>query len=167
MRSLMPLSSSSGSSPLARGTLRHFSPGHRAKGLIPARAGNTLRADRAACNPWAHPRSRGEHSTFARRPSTSMGSSPLARGTQLTIIRQTPNPGLIPARAGNTSTLLSRWIAKRAHPRSRGEHISRPLAVSAASGSSPLARGTPPAAGSRGGGAVAHPRSRGEHFDSD
>ena len=90
---------------------------------------------------------------------------------------------LIPARAGNTVAFPSGGGASPAHPRSRGEHKILPMRITARSGSSPLARGTPerktqngtqprliPA---RAGNTVwvrapawsssAHPRSRGEH----
>ena len=112
-----------------------------------------------------------------------MGSSPLARGTQ--ILRATPVRvlGLIPARAGNTSPLMRFLILSRAHPRSRGEHCFWLVQVLAVLGSSPLARGTRvwhPGGHSvlglipaRAGNTVnlcpkrtsiwAHPRSRGEH----
>ena len=50
-----------GSSPLARGTPRngHYQDGRR--GLIPARAGNTVVRNLWGVRIWAHPRSRGEH----------------------------------------------------------------------------------------------------------
>ena len=50
-----------GSSPLARGTLSGVKPVLEPFGLIPARAGNTLRPARWKPPPGAHPRSRGEH----------------------------------------------------------------------------------------------------------
>ena len=90
---------------------------------------------------------------------------------------------LIPARAGNISSLRFSCSSQPAHPRSRGEHCVRVPLTTAVAGSSPLARGTchealalfravrliPARAGnirveslscrSR----SAHPRSRGEH----
>ncbi len=55
--------------------------------FIPARAGNT-RFDRLMYRASSvHPRSRGEHSLLAAYVTASVGSSPLARGTQ--ISRQT------------------------------------------------------------------------------
>ena len=50
-----------GSSPLARGTPGISVMVRLTQGLIPARAGNTLPTERAACRRGAHPRSRGEH----------------------------------------------------------------------------------------------------------
>ena len=111
------------------------------------------------------------------------GSSPLARGTLLLPTKTIYGYGLIPARAGNTSPAQARARVLRAHPRSRGEHLSTGHTAPTWWGSSPLARGTlvlwlalaavsgliPARAGNtlptstlaRTGGA--HPRSRGEH----
>ena len=153
-------------------------------GLIPARAGNTRNYDINEHARRAHPRSRGEHLQARKMVFTSAGSSPLARGTPRPPRPWLSNPGLIPARAGNTTCERLLGCLGRAHPRSRGEHglpLNRDMVYV---GSSPLARGTPvvgldpftvhgliPA---RAGntqppwqqepGVGAHPRSRGEHF---
>ena len=73
--------SSTGSSPLARGTPTATTTKPHDSGLIPARAGNTYRHDRCTRRQWAHPRSRGEHATRLASGSRRLGSSPLARGT--------------------------------------------------------------------------------------
>ena len=92
-------------------------------------------------------------------------------------------PGLIPARAGNTSVLNAAFKELGAHPRSRGEHINQKGKIEIETGSSPLARGTrqEDIQNPRDGGLIparagntlahfrllpvfrAHPRSRGEH----
>ena len=111
-----------GSSPLARGTHSRLGDSPRSLGLIPARAGNTHRQHRVPRQHGAHPRSRGEHSRCSRIWVFRWGSSPLARGT---LLAQTPRLlllGLIPARAGNTSSTNRRSTRSTAHPRSRGEH---------------------------------------------
>ena len=92
-------------------------------------------------------------------------------------------PGLIPARAGNTTNPPVLSTVTRAHPRSRGEHPKSALYRLLCRGSSPLARGTLVAASRRAfaHGLIparagntrqpekrtptlrAHPRSRGEH----
>ena len=187
MRSLMPLSSSSGSSPLARGTPRNGYPEDRRCGLIPARAGNTTHKELELDPAKAHPRSRGEHSTcFSASPSNS-GSSPLARGTRSEPSVSRTGTGLIPARAGNTHLRCSASHICWAHPRSRGEHLRKYQRLSNGPGSSPLARGThwnkgytwftdgliPARAGntpsrtSEPMPSGAHPRSRGEHYALD
>ena len=72
----------SGSSPLARGTLRMGFCAIFLARLIPARAGNTSFRFGSVRFPTAHPRSRGEHLFFAYWTSCGVGSSPLARGTR-------------------------------------------------------------------------------------
>ena len=174
---------SRGSSPLARGTLPFIEQAGTPVGLIPARAGNTMRHNVQAVTRGAHPRSRGEHYKNPNPKGTEMGSSPLARGTPHGFAPRLSSWGLIPARAGNTSCSRSIRVCSRAHPRSRGEHAVGAVASWAYTGSSPLARGTrfhcrarnqragliPARAGNtrkdqhRRQEAGAHPRSRGEH----
>ena len=173
-----------GSSPLARGTLPL--PGQEVLELrlIPARAGNTLGAGSIPCAGSAHPRSRGEHGGGVGFELLLRGSSPLARGTRLERRGGCAGLRLIPARAGNTRYWLDYRRSCPAHPRSRGEHHDYPSYTASATGSSPLARGTPPCwqpvwqAGrlipARAGNTLkrvstnmsmkAHPRSRGEHI---
>ena len=52
--------------------------------LIPARAGNTDRQRALGRGLPAHPRSRGEHDKLLQNRGVTDGSSPLARGTQVT-----------------------------------------------------------------------------------
>ena len=112
-----------GSSPLARGTLFFRRVDNLVSGLIPARAGNTMRRCLRFPIRRAHPRSRGEHG--CRRPAGWLGggSSPLARGTLWVCMFYWGVLGLIPARAGNTSGSSESPAVSRAHPRSRGEHL--------------------------------------------
>ena len=172
-----------GSSPLARGTRLGTDRRVLWHGLIPARAGNTGPAGGYGFAGGAHPRSRGEHRRVQRCSANGKGSSPLARGTRARNCRSTSRAGLIPARAGNTTGLMSCETSTWAHPRSRGEHRACVRFTYSVSGSSPLARGThvavqcfvlslgliPARAGNTGGsarssaGTGAHPRSRGEH----
>ena len=131
-----------GSSPLARGTqdgLRQTAGSH---GLIPARAGNTVREFSRSQGTGAHPRSRGEHLSQSSIQPSKPGSSPLARGTPEPPQSYASRAGLIPARAGNTMRIASRARSWRAHPRSRGEHKRNALISWPLWGSSPLARGT-------------------------
>nr|EEI14208.1 hypothetical protein HMPREF0276_1787 [Corynebacterium accolens ATCC 49725] len=91
--------------------------------------------------------------------------------------------GLIPAHAGSTIAVANRPQIRRAHPRSRGEHLVPISLNDSTPGSSPLTRGAPMIRRGRSGGrrlipahagstpasraivfwAGAHPRSRGEH----
>ena len=130
-----------------------------------------------------HPRSRGEHWGCSELKLLNLGSSPLARGTPLTISVLLAPDRFIPARAGNTRPRRGRRGPPPVHPRSRGEHAVAASCRRSCFGSSPLARGTLPPAGAgatwyrfipaRAGNTCTaptgwpppsvHPRSRGEH----
>ena len=111
-----------GSSPLARGTRGVASSEVGGVRLIPARAGNTGISENAYNELAAHPRSRGEHRMFSQTGETTLGSSPLARGTRRGNRNLGKQRRLIPARAGNTMYSLYGLTGGTAHPRSRGEH---------------------------------------------
>ncbi len=131
----------------------------------------------------AHPRTRGEHSRTGTFTPTAGGSSPHARGTPRAQARHGSHSGLIPARAGNTCRRCVSWSDRRAHPRTRGEHLFWLILGQIAVGSSPHARGTPSTVRidlisgglipARAGNTrkvatpretpTAHPRTRGEH----
>ncbi len=173
----------SGSSPLARGASGSQGRRKPRRRLIPARAGNIGYCRRYRCSCSAHPCLRGEHRQSVGCSWPPSGSSPLARGTSPVALDNCGHRRLIPARAGNISGTLLPSGRGSAHPRSRGEHGCGGGNGDAASGSSPLARGTCSAAGAWAagwrliparagnieprlpqlGGGPAHPRSRGEH----
>ena len=130
-----------GSSPLARGLRADQRPRSCPKRIIPARAGFTLRGDRFFASSTDHPRSRGVYRSPCAAARFIAGSSPLARGLQLESILANPPDGIIPARAGFTSSHPRTRGRQRDHPRSRGVYGNiRGYAVSRG-GSSPLARG--------------------------
>ena len=113
-----------GSSPLARGTLWNPVAAIIGVRLIPARAGNTTAKAKRSFTFQAHPRSRGEHRPVRHDAVKELGSSPLARGTLYPWCRTPLTPRLIPARAGNTSSLTSRGIsALGSSPLARGTHL--------------------------------------------
>ena len=175
-----------GSSPLARGAREIAERRAQDAGLIPARAGSTEWWCTAYPTCRAHPRSRGEHARSLGSRVRLGGSSPLARGARLDFGVQQNRVGLIPARAGSTACTLATAYTRRAHPRSRGEHVDKATGEVTALGSSPLARGAlrftlnlaqpsgliPARAGStpacrrRQVHIGAHPRSRGEHSEA-
>ena len=76
----------------------------------------------------------------------SFGSSPLARGTPYCENHARVIHRFIPAGAGNTVRQLRRQLSLAVHPRWRGEHRESWLSRITGHGSSPLARGTHPAA---------------------
>ena len=151
--------------------------------LIPARAGTTRRRADPPGSTRAHPRSRGDHKPKLKMDAVVAGSSPLARGPQCLIQQEKQGVGLIPARAGTTSSIRASRISFRAHPRSRGDHALAEFMRNNPQGSSPLARGPlfddskcwssdgliPARAGTTSGDDSgrrrprAHPRSRGDH----
>ena len=93
-----------GSSPLARG-LRHAGLGRAyISRIIPARAGFTPTSSTGCRLSWDHPRSRGVYENLWRTDPSTFGSSPLARGLHLGEERLDVVGGVIPARAGFTST---------------------------------------------------------------
>ena len=112
-----------GSSPLARGTLSRSCYRMKILRLIPARAGNTHSAVRRKTTRAAHPRLCWEHGTPFSVSQAALGSSPLARGTPSRYPPRLLEPGLIPARAGSTSSPARLSASPPAHPRSRGEHV--------------------------------------------
>ena len=131
----------------------------------------------------AHPRSRGENMVVCDRSGQSVGSSPLTRGKRVDFEAVTHWAGLIPAHAGKTWRVSRAYCRVWAHPRSRGENITRVVRVIRHHGSSPLTRGKlfhalmpvlpqrliPAHAGKTAfplrtpSGSSAHPRSRGEN----
>ena len=150
-----------GSSPLARGLPSAGKPGPLLGGIIPARAGFTLRDPAAGGAAQDHPRSRGVYSASQSMHHMTRGSSPLARGLPLRRRRREGPGGIIPARAG--FTLLAPWahIAQMgSSPLARGLHAGqwgdgdRPGIIPARAGFTP-----PPTATAAVG--VDHPRSRG------
>ena len=152
--------------------------------LIPARAGTTAYRSPSAARTRAHPRSRGDHKLHIECDLIDEGSSPLARGPHIAYGSAVACVGLIPARAGTTPGTAPAVPERRAHPRSRGDHLHPPKEPHRGWGSSPLARGPPtkkpthpqafgliPARAGTTSALVcaavlpwAHPRSRGDHF---
>ena len=130
-----------GSSPLARGARVQAGPGPATGRIIPARAGSTSRGRRRRWCSQDHPRSRGEHASSVVSQAWWFGSSPLARGAPVVRHRPLAGAGIIPARAGSTSSTCRSGRRGRDHPRSRGEHSHTSPLRSTATGSSPLARG--------------------------
>ena len=95
-----------GSSPHARGAPQRPAYLGCLGGIIPACAGSTRAALRAARRRRDHPRMRGEHFClvyFCRRAS---GSSPHARGARVGVATSDGVQGIIPACAGSTLEYL-------------------------------------------------------------
>ena len=96
-----------GSSPLARGLHRGCPHSRVHAGIIPARAGFTGGRGRRPSCLWDHPRSRGVYPSRTTVPHHHPGSSPLARGLLSWGGGGPLVGGIIPARAGFTSSPVS------------------------------------------------------------
>ena len=130
-----------GSSPLTRGKRGWRRKGQHVRGLIPAHAGKTPRAQPPPRAATAHPRSRGENRVDIFYTTSMPGSSPLTRGKLLRCRRRPFGRRLIPAHAGKTPRRRGHCQHGRAHPRSRGENLVDSLCGVLRAGSSPLTRG--------------------------
>ena len=133
-----------GSSPLARGLLVHGDLESAQNGIIPARAGFTTRLTSTDRSGTDHPRSRGVYWSVWSETHCHAGSSPLARGLRDAQRLAACRHGIIPARAGFTSSARSTFVLRSDHPRSRGVYAAAAPNATAPIGSSPLARGLHP-----------------------
>ena len=130
-----------GSSPLARGLLRHGRLADGRAGIIPARAGFTCAGGWSLEPESDHPRSRGVYVIKTRKRIHRAGSSPLARGLRHDRQVRSPRRGIIPARAGFTGRRSQATGRLGDHPRSRGVYAYVHRVFLSFRGSSPLARG--------------------------
>jgi len=96
-----------GSSPHARGTLTRKEVEEVFWRFIPACAGNTRRECGLYSASAVHPRMRGEHDLFGEGFHSVNGSSPHARGTLSTELKDLDSIRFIPACAGNTAFAIS------------------------------------------------------------
>ena len=110
-------------------------------GLTPACAGKTRQPSPACPQASAHPRMRGEDHKPRLKASRVKGSPPHARGRQ----RQQEGSGhrhrLTPACAGKTRYRRRFSPPRVAHPRMRGEDLTKSSGRSGKEGSPPHARG--------------------------
>ena len=138
-----------GSSPRVRGSLlpRRFAAA--STGIIPAGAGLTTPSK---VNPLAfrdHPRGCGAHRLIHDYFSSSEGSSPRVRGSQVGRQRFDLRTGIIPAGAGLTRQSGLQLRTRRDHPRGCGAHDFFIDATRDITGSSPRVRGSQRAVYSR------------------
>ena len=91
-----------GSSPLTRGKRRPTDDPQPRNRLIPAHAGKTVNPSPTSSSTSAHPRSRGENVIAAIAALVAIGSSPLTRGKQDSMLAISVRSRLIPAHAGKT-----------------------------------------------------------------
>ena len=130
-----------GPSPLARGKLHPKTQTANIYGTIPARAGETITTANARELFGDHPRSRGGNSMGTVWGRLTLGPSPLARGKRRQHWHDRQTERTIPARAGETISVVQRLQILADHPRSRGGNIKSSLIRRWTGGPSPLARG--------------------------
>ncbi len=134
--------SSTGLSPLARGTLTRMDTSVSPRRFIPAGAGNSPRIDLLSYWLPVYPRWRGELLRFLHHSKLKLGLSPLARGTRYMAVFCVTRCRFIPAGAGNSPGCNTAQTGPPVYPRWRGE-LPRGAPYSPAwRGLSPLARGT-------------------------
>ena len=114
-------------------------------GIIPAYAGNTTNFVACQNRSRDHPRICGEHIVNKGEDVTDRGSSPHMRGTRLPCKLLSVGNGIIPAYAGNTTSMSRSRRSPQDHPRICGEHTLSGIAERTGLGSSPHMRGTPQA----------------------
>ena len=132
-----------GSSPHVRGKPGLDEGRREGAGLIPARAGKTEMSLMEPKGDTAHPRACGENRIMGIPRTRVAGSSPRVRGKPPDPRRPSGRRGLIPARAGKTSTRPPPRGASWAHPRACGENLTGMMTHWPDSGSSPRVRGKP------------------------
>ena len=153
-----------GSSPRVRGKLRGTRLPRGPRGLIPARAGKTWWTSRTSGSRRAHPRACGENRTGVVRVVKRVGSSPRVRGKPAHAPVPAPPGGLIPARAGKTSSMRKWRTSSSAYPRACGENPISWTKWRVIPGSSPRVRGKLREGDHPGLPALAHPRACGENL---
>ena len=120
----LPMITSPGSSPHARGTPRAANLARAHVRFIPACAGNARHP--ASIRSWTtvHPRMRGERGSVCCTALMFSGSSPHARGTHAKRAEPWALRRFIPACAGNASAEAEAGSCTSVHPRMRGERGS-------------------------------------------
>ncbi len=131
-----------GSPPHTRGTLMLSTRLMLMPRITPAYAGNTRFSRQQSDGIWDHPRIRGEHSRSREKFTSSSGSPPHTRGTQIKNMYKNEWGGITPAYAGNTKLPSRNVLGGRDHPRIRGEHDDKTLSDGYNPGSPPHTRGT-------------------------
>ena len=115
-----------GSSPRMRGKPGGWVERRHSRRIIPAHAGQTLAYYKPLQLPSDHPRACGANS--ALRPSNILqsGSSPRMRGKRRCQLSQMARDRIIPAHAGQTTTVYGRYFGPSDHPRACGANMRWP-----------------------------------------
>ena len=125
-----------------RGTGGRDSANRWPDGIIPACAGNRSVLLSNQISLQDHPRVCGEQEEWDAEGIDDKGSSPRVRGTVRTFCIELGTIGIIPACAGNSTTLINSGTLSRDHPRVCGEQVESEHLLKRTIGSSPRVRGT-------------------------
>ena len=130
-----------GSSPRMRGKPAACGRGPLAVRIIPAHAGQTHRMQRGFMAGPDHPRACGANVHTAYQLRFPAGSSPRMRGKRLHDRCHRQRGRIIPAHAGQTTTLDAHMANMPDHPRACGANVWSMFALMSNTGSSPRMRG--------------------------
>ena len=135
------LSKVMGLSPRVRGKPPAGNAELKAKGSIPACAGETAARFWPAGGSRVYPRVCGGNLSLSSRQAPEMGLSPRVRRKRLGLCRQCGREGSIPACAGETFVVLLHIHHDRVYPRVCGGNPGRKIEVYIYRGLSPRVRG--------------------------
>ena len=130
-----------GSSPRVRG--EHLAGDYRVRRhrIIPARAGQTLRAYSSSSASTDHPRACGANQDKLSQGAVAYGSSPRVRGKLPADGVDPEQIRIIPARAGQTNPCSTARPRATDHPRACGANFFNTTPCRSLTGSSPRVRG--------------------------
>ena len=132
----------SGSSPRVQGTPKSVVPQVLAPRIIPACAGNAIENESSTDYGMDHPRVCRERPLNSHLPHTCYGSSPRVQGTLASILPRCAQGRIIPACAGNATTLALPAPSSSDHPRVCRERDAPVRTAVVVAGSSPRVQGT-------------------------
>ena len=132
----------SGSSPRLWGTFDVECKSIPIQRFIPTPVGNITRQCRCANTKSVHPHACGEHSSRAKSPTPTIGSSPRLWGTLLICRQRIRARWFIPTPVGNIGRLPETKPIFSVHPHACGEHECGGCGRCRAHGSSPRLWGT-------------------------
>ena len=139
-----------GSSPRVRGKPKALRATRSGLRIIPARAGQTRRYLGMRARATDHPRACGANCPPSGLVDSEVGSSPRVRGKQEGDFAAASPTRIIPARAGQTVSVLSFTPPRTDHPRACGANLSLKDMLARWAGSSPRVRGKRRRAGAHG-----------------
>ena len=118
--------SCTGSPPRVRGKVRYDPAKYEARGITPACAGKSCRVGPVKSSSWDHPRVCGEKHRDESSGTLSKGSPPRVRGKVRWLSGLSGSPGITPACAGKSLSVVLVGGLAGDHPRVCGEKSLQP-----------------------------------------